>query len=78
MLCSKPGTILEKSFNEYHETNKTDEKIFIDRDPSSFTHMLNYLRNDMNYNPTFESRAEEDLFLQELRFWEIDCYGFNL
>lgn len=33
--------------------------------------MINYLRNNGTYEPKFESRSEEMLFLKELEFWEI-------
>ena len=33
--------------------------------------MINYLRNYGTYEPKFESRSEEMLFLKELEFWEI-------
>jgi predicted HTH transcriptional regulator len=68
---------LEKLFSGMNELKKTGEEVFIDRDGTAFENMVNYLRNERANYPQFENRNDEDKFLRELKFWEIDMYQGN-
>ena len=71
LLTSIPGSLLERTFSGYHQHTVIKDKIFMDRDGPSFTHLINYLRLKRNYVPTFKNKNEEQLFLKELNFWGI-------
>lgn len=60
-----------------NELKKIGEEVFIDRDGSAFENMVNYLRNERKNYPQFENRNDEDKFLRELKFWEIDMHHGN-
>ena len=53
LLTSIPGSLLEQTFSGYHEHTVIKDKIFMDRDGPSFEHMVNYLRHQRNYLPSF-------------------------
>lgn len=77
LLCSFPGSVLERTFNGYHSHTKLGEDIFIDREAKPFQHVVNYLRYRQGYHPIFETRNEEDLFIRELEFWGIKTKIFG-
>ena len=54
MLCSVPGSTLEKMFSGMHELRKVDESVFIDRDGETFQNLLNFLRNDRRVYPELD------------------------
>jgi predicted HAD superfamily hydrolase len=58
VLCSVPGSTLEKMFSGLHKLQKIDDRIFVDRDGHVFEKMLNYLRNDRNLWPEFKTQGE--------------------
>lgn len=68
-LC--PGSILEKMFNGMHSLKKVDDEVFLDRDGTTFQHLVNYLRNNQEVFPEFMDRNEEKHFYKELEFWQI-------
>ena len=45
LLTSIPGSMLEANFSGRHEVQKVDDKIFVDRDPEMFRHLIRYLEN---------------------------------
>ena len=47
-----------------------DGTIFLDRDLTHFSNLLNFLRND-GMVPAFSNSVEKQMFMQELKFWEI-------
>ena len=49
----------------------SDGDIFLDRDGKTFLNMINYLRNDRQEMPKFDSKHAEDLFIKELEFWGL-------
>jgi hypothetical protein len=56
-------------FSGRHELPKHDNRIFVDRDGSAFSNMINYLRNGKY--PIFKEKNEEINFFEELEFWQI-------
>lgn len=77
LLCSVPGSLLERTFNGYHEHTIIGDKIFVDRDPTAFKHLVNFLRLQKNYVPLFENKNEEELFVKELKYWDIQVGLFG-
>ena len=63
VLQSCKGSILEKMFNGLHELKIIDNEVFLDRDGPTFTHLVNYLRNNREVLPDFYDQNEEKLFL---------------
>ena len=49
-----------------------DGFIFLDRDGKTFLNVINYLRNDRKNFPAFETKLEQDLFIQELNYWKLN------
>lgn len=68
-LCQ--GSILEKMFNGMHNLKKVEDEVFLDRDGTTFQHLVNYLRNSQEVFPEFMDRNEEKHFYKELEFWQI-------
>lgn len=68
-LC--PGSTLEKMFNGMHELKKINEEVFLDRDGTTFQHLVNYLRNDREVLPEFADYNDELHFFKELDFWKV-------
>ena len=58
-------------FNGMHELKKIDEEVFLDRDGTTFQHLVNYLRNDREVLPEFSDRNDELMFFKELDFWKV-------
>ena len=54
-----------------HELKRVDDKIFLDRDATTFQQMISYLRNDRKVNPEFEEIQDQIMFYEELNFWGI-------
>jgi|TARA_B110001450_G_C17202834_1_gene312128 hypothetical protein len=56
-----------------HEMRKSNDGfIFLDRDGKTFLNVINYLRNDRKNFPAFETKLEQDLFIQELNYWKLN------
>jgi len=68
-LCKVQHSALAAMFNGKHKLRTHKERVFIDRDGDAFCMMLSYLRS--NKIPPFESKAEENLFYEELDYWRI-------
>ena len=68
LLCSVPESSLEAMFSGRHKLNKQNDKVFLDRDPTLFRLVLNYLRNGKVW-PSFEDEAQKFMFKQELDYW---------
>jgi hypothetical protein len=47
-------------------------KIFLDRDGKTFLTLINFLRNNCEIYPNFETAYEEKLFKAELQYWDIN------
>lgn len=78
VLCQDPASKLAWQFTE----GKKDLKIlnghhFLDRDGKTFEALLNYLRNDRQQIPKFETKTEDDLFHNEVKFWGIGLRESN-
>ena len=53
VLTSCPESLLARMFNGLHELKKINDEVFLDRDGSTFQHLVNYLRNDREVFPDF-------------------------
>ena len=72
-----PGSKLATFFSGIHEQNRTsDGKVFLDRDPETFKHVLSYLRNDFSIAP-FTDKFLEKQFEAELAFWNLKPHKSN-
>lgn len=72
ILCKVQGSTLQKMFvNHKNLKRNQDGYIFLDRDGKTFLTLVNYLRNERRSFPVFETKHEQDLFVQELRFWRL-------
>lgn len=56
--------------------DKSKFEVFLDRDGPTFISMVNYLRNNRQEVPIFESTKDEHRFYRELQFWEIPDFSF--
>mgnify|MGYP000029086770 FL=1 len=73
LLTSVRGSLLAKMFSGKHEVPTDDRgNIFLDRDGETFLTLINYLRNHRKELPKFDYIQQEELFLKELEFWELD------
>ena len=61
-------------FSGKHEHKIIDSKVFLDRDGPTFKTLVNYLRNEQELLPEFDSKNSEMMFYKELQFWEIGEY----
>ena len=75
LLQSVPGSLLSKMFSDMHELKMIDEQVFLDRDGTTFTQLVNYLRNERKIFPEFENKHDEHMFIKELHFWGIDSHS---
>ena len=72
VLTSVPDSVLKTMFSDDEELTKVNGKIFVDRDPKMFEHLINYLRNGREW-VEFDSHQENKQFRNELSFWEIEA-----
>ena len=73
VLCKVNGSLLQRMFLNVHDMRKNqDGFIFLDRDGKTFLNIVNWLRNDRRNFPAFETKLEQDLFLQELNYWKLN------
>ena len=76
ILQSCKGSVLDKMFNGLQELKIIDNEVFLDRDGKTFSHLVNYLRNDRELMPEFYDQNEEKQFYKELEFWKVPLkYG---
>lgn len=69
-LTSVDGSLLQEFFKENFKSN---EKIFIDREPDAFSHMLTYLRSDRKFVPKDLPPDLQAQFEMEIKHWKVDC-----
>ena len=70
------GSILAKYFSDMHELKVNEEgEVFLDRDPKTFEMLINYLRSDCRIFPAFETKNEQNMFINELFHWGIDPHN---
>jgi hypothetical protein len=50
--------------------------VFLDRDGATFMALLNYLRNQREEMPVFDTARDEHLFFKELQYWELPDANF--
>lgn len=43
-----------------------DDKVFLDRDGETFKLLINYLRNEQELEPEFDTKNQEVMFYKEL------------
>lgn len=55
---------------EHQLTN--DGRIFIDRDPEAFTHMVNFFRSDLRYLPKDVNTDLKIRLYNEFKYWKAD------
>ena len=58
VLTSVADSRLKTMFSDDLELTKVNGKIFVDRDPKMFEHLINYLRNDLEW-VEFDSHQED-------------------
>lgn len=68
-LCKDNNSTLAAMFNGKHKLKTLEGRVFIDRDGDAFCMLLSYLRN--NKLPLFESKAQENIFYEELDYWGV-------
>eukprot|EP01022_Parablepharisma_sp_SALTPOND_P004910 TRINITY_DN121260_c0_g1_i1.p2 TRINITY_DN121260_c0_g1~~TRINITY_DN121260_c0_g1_i1.p2 ORF type:complete len:520 (+),score=32.50 TRINITY_DN121260_c0_g1_i1:1891-3450(+) len=68
-LCKAQGSALAAMFSGKHKLKTHKGRVFIDRDGEAFCMVLSYLRN--NKLPLFANKAQENLFYEELDYWQI-------
>lgn len=56
---------------KYKLTTNNEGNIFLDRNGSTFICLVNYLRNNREELPQFETLNEQNLFQKELQFWDM-------
>ena len=66
ILTSDKGSNLEKMFSGKHEHKIVDGKVFLDRDGDTFKLLINYLRNEQELIPEFDTKNQEVMFFKEL------------
>jgi hypothetical protein len=69
LLTSIDGTKLKETFSG--DLKKFDGKVFIDRDPNMFKHLINFLRIGGEDFPAIQNPREEQMFEFELEYWGI-------
>ena len=68
--------MLAKYFSDMHELKLNEEgEVFLDRDPKTFEMLINYLRSDCRIFPAFETKNEQNMFINELFHWGIDPHN---
>ena len=70
LLCSVPGSALEAMFSGRHHLPKFEGKIFVDRNPVVFSHIIDYLRNNMQL-PEGLDKLEIGKIDLEIQFWGL-------
>jgi len=76
-LCK--GSLLEEMFNGMHTLKVIDNEYFLDRDGTTFLHLLNFLRNSREVLPEFTDHNDEIHFYKELQYWRIETkYGMTV
>ena len=76
LLCSVPGSALEVMFSGRHELQKVDGRVFLDRNTEMFEHVLDSLRNKMQF-PIIEDKFKAGLFNLELKYWGLPSPTFD-
>lgn len=72
-LTKVEGSLLESYFSGRVEHTLTDEgRIFLDRDPEAFSHMINFLRSDNKYLPKEANTDVKIRLFQEFKYWKTD------
>ena len=71
LLCSVQGSALEAMFSGRHALPKIDGKIFVDRDPTIFRCVINYLSNNLRLQK-ISDEEKLDLVEMELEFWGLN------
>lgn len=71
LLTSVKDSLLAKTFSGKHNLKMIDGHIFLDRDPSIFDMVLNYLRYDGTYMPQNLDAQTKTLYVMEVDYWGI-------
>jgi len=75
-LLSVKGSLLYMTFTGQYEMNTIGNKVFLDRDPKIFKHMINYIRSDRKHLPQDVNQDVKRLLEMEIKFWGVD-YGLE-
>ena len=72
-LLSVEESVLAELFsgNAYLEKMK-DGKVFLDRDPVVFEHLIRYLRSERSFVPRDLSSDMKNLLHLEFKYWKVD------
>lgn len=71
VLRQVPESKLNAFFKNVEDLQRMPDgqTVFLDRDGPAFQAMVNYLRNDREEMPVFDTTKDEHLFYKELSFW---------
>ena len=73
LLCKVEGSLLQQMFCGVHDLPVNQHgNIFLDRDGSTFLALINYLRNNRDEFPQFANPGDQQLFVKELQFWDLN------
>lgn len=70
VLTKIKGSKLEQMFSGKHQLKKIGGAIYIDRDLIMFSHLISYLRNDLQIHD-FEDKQTRYQFVLELKYWGL-------
>ena len=70
LLCSIPNSMLEAKFSGRHPIEKKNGKVYINRNPTSFEYLVDYLRNPKKL-PKLENKYQLDKLYNELEYWGL-------
>ena len=75
MFKKVPKSKLASYFSRRNEKKWAwyNNRVFIDRDGQAFTHVINFLRNNLKIS-TFNNPFEEDQFYLELEYWKLNDF----
>ena len=58
-------------FSGRHTLPLIDGRVFVDRDPSAFLKVVNYLRNNQQMPKQLGDEYEQEMVELEMRFWGV-------
>ena len=64
---------MEQTFSDKNNLIQVkDNRVFLDRKGAVFEHIIDYLRTEGNYIPSFKDENMQKLFDIEAKYWGID------
>mmetsp|Transcript_7923 Transcript_7923/g.13296 ORF Transcript_7923/g.13296 Transcript_7923/m.13296 type:complete len:360 (-) Transcript_7923:16-1095(-) len=71
LLRSVPGSHLADFFSGQYPVQQYNDAIFLDRDTESFRFLINFLRSGRNLEVNSTDQIQNQIFLDELKYWGI-------